>query len=107
MHCSRESIRPMSKEKSKTTEFSCHVPDDSGVFLAGTFNDWQMDATPMTKDAQGTWKANLELPSGRHEFKFVVNGDWCCEPGCDETNRDCPKCEPNSFGSMNRVVDVA
>lgn len=97
----------MSKEKSKTTGFSCHVPDASAVFLAGTFNDWQMDATPMTKDAQGTWKANLEMPSGRHEFKFVVDGSWCCEAGCDGTNHECPKCVSNPFGSMNRVIDVA
>lgn len=97
----------MSKDKSTTTEFSCHVPDASAVFLAGTFNDWQKDATPMTKDAKGNWKAKQELPSGRHEFKFAVDGSLCCEPGCDGTNGDCPKCVPNEFGTMNRVVNVA
>ncbi len=97
----------MSKEKTKTTEFSCHAPKASTVSLAGTFNDWQTDATPMAKNAQGTWKSNLELPSGHYEFKFVVDGTWCCESGCDGTNRDCPKCVPNEFGTMNRFVDVA
>lgn len=97
----------MSKEKAKTTEFSCRAPDAGAVFLAGTFNDWQADAMPMAKDSQGNWNAKLELPSGRHEFKFVIDGVWCCEPGCDGANRDCPKCVPNEFGTMNRFVDVA
>jgi len=97
----------MPKEKTKTTEFCCRAPDAGAVFLAGTFNDWKTDATPLTKNDDGTWKANLDLPTGRHQFKFVVDGQWCCEPGCDGADRDCPKCVPNDFGTMNRFVDVA
>lgn len=95
----------MAKEKTKATEFRCHAPDASAVFLAGTFNDWQADATPMAREAQGTWKAYLYLQSGHHEFKFVVDGQWCCEAGC-QASGECPKCVPNEFGTMNRFVDV-
>lgn len=96
----------MSKPKMKSTEFSCDAPDASAVFLAGTFNDWKTDATPLTKDENGSWQGKLDLPVGRHEFKFFVDGQWCCEPNCD-ASAECPKCVPNTFGTMNRFVDVA
>lgn len=95
----------MSKQKAKSTELSCHAPNASTLFLAGTFNDWKTDTTPLAKDDQGNWKAELQLPAGRHEFKFVVDGQWCCEPGCQGA-AECPKCVPNAFGTMNRFVDV-
>lgn len=94
-------------ERPAATRFACRAPAAREVFLAGTFNGWDLKATPMIKDAEGNWDVSVPLPAGRCEFKFVVDGDWCCEPGCDETNRDCPKCVPNPFGTMNRVVDVA
>ncbi len=97
----------MSKNKAKSIEFNYHAPEAQGVLLAGTFNEWDGDSTPLKKGADGNWDATLELPPGRHEFKFVVDGQWCCEPGCDGTNRDCPKCVSNPFGSMNRFIDVA
>lgn len=96
----------MAKSETKSTEFSCHAPDASAVFLAGTFNDWKTDATVLTKDQQGNWRGTLDLPPGRHEFKFVVDGQWCCEPNC-HASAECPKCVPNDFGTMNRFVDVA
>jgi len=64
----------MTHKKEKSTEFSCHAPDASNVFLAGTFNGWQTEAAPITKDDAGNWKTKLDLPPGRHEFKFVVDG---------------------------------
>jgi len=96
----------MSQPQAKSTEFSCHAPDASNVFLAGTFNDWQTDAVVMTKDDRGNWKAKLDLPPGRYEYKFVVDGQWCCEPNC-QSSGECPKCVSNALGTMNRFVDVA
>lgn len=96
----------MAASKPKSIEFSCHSPDAGAVFLAGTFNDWRTDATPLAKDDKGTWRASLKLPSGRHEFKFVVDGQWCCEPNCSPS-AECPKCVSNDFGTMNRFIDVA
>ncbi len=96
----------MSQQTAKSIEFGYHAPDASNAFLAGTFNDWQTEAVPMTKDDAGNWKTNLDLPPGRHEFKFLVDGKWCCEPGCQGSD-ECPKCVSNDFGTMNRFVDVA
>ena len=62
--------------------------------------------TPMTKDARGDWSVSLDLPPGHHEFKFDVDGASCCEPGCDGHYDGCPKCTPNPYGTMNRVLEV-
>lgn len=94
-------------DESKTgTPFSCHAPDARAVFVAGTFNGWGTEATPMTRGADGNWTAALRLAAGHHEFKFVVDGAWCCEPGCEGPHHGCPKCVPNSFGTMNRIIEV-
>ncbi|MBI2806691.1 MAG: glycoside hydrolase family 13 [Planctomycetes bacterium] len=88
------------------TNFACLVPAAREVFLAGTFNGWDPKATRMIKDAEGNWRVAVALPPGRHEFKFVVDGVWCCEPGCEGPFHGCPKCVPNSLGTMNRLIEV-
>jgi 1,4-alpha-glucan branching enzyme len=94
------------RERTASTEFSCDAPHAGVVYLAGTFNDWDPTAAPLTRRADGTWAISLNLPPGRYEYKFVVDGEWCCEPGCETAHQGCPKCVPNSFGTMNRVVEV-
>lgn len=90
----------------RRTRFSCRAPDAGKVFLAGTFNGWKPDATPLTNHGDGTWSVHVDLPLGRHEFKFVVDSAWCCEPGEDETKDDFTDRVPNCFGTTNRVVEV-
>lgn len=89
-----------------TSEFSCHAPEAQSVFLAGTFNDWNPDAHPMKRDDEGTWQTSLELSPGRYEFKFIVDGEWCCLLGDDASPTDCPDCVTNEFGTKNRVLQV-
>ena len=89
------------------TALSCRAQKAATVCVAGTFNDWNPTATPLTRQADGTWAATLALPRGRHEYKFVVDGEWCCEPGCETVYQGCPKCVANPSGTMNRVVEVA
>ena len=89
-------------KKSSKFEFRCDAPAAVQVFLAGTFNGWNPAVTPMRRQPDGSWQVALKLPRGRHEFRFVVDGQWCCEPGRD----DPADCVPNSFGTMNRVARV-
>ena len=102
----------MSKTVTRTSEpktgtaLSCHASKAAEVCVAGTFNDWNPTATPLTRQADGTWAVPPDLPPGRHEYKFVVDGEWCCEPGCETAYHGCPKCVPNPFGTMNRFVEV-
>lgn len=98
----------MSRTKTplRKTSFHCEAPRAERVFVAGTFNAWDQAATPMERDAAGTWTVSLALVPGTHEYKFVVDGQWCCEPGRDEECRDEPGCVANPFGTMNRLMTV-
>ena len=89
------------------TPFSCRAPEAEEVCVAGSFNGWDPTAEPLDRNADGKWTTSLQLPAGRHEFKFVVDGEWCCEPGCQTAYHGCPDCVPNSYGTMNRVIEVA
>lgn len=104
-------------EVNTKTMFACQATKAKKVFLAGTFNDWNPTATRMQRTPDGSWRAVLDLAPGRYEYKFVVDGNWCCEPGredaagCPNCVRDeraiqCSNCVPNGFGTMNRVVEV-
>jgi 5'-AMP-activated protein kinase regulatory beta subunit len=87
------------------TMFSYHAPGAKTVFLAGSFNEWNREATPMERQEDGGWSVSLKLPPGHYEYKFVVDGDWCCEPGRGDTAA-CPHCVPNPFGTMNLFLEV-
>jgi len=103
----------MKKEKErdhlKSVELTCLAPDAQEVFVGGTFNGWDPRQTPMTKNADGTWRVTLKLTGGCHEYKFFVDGTWVCEPGVDEFDPKligCPDCVPNVYGSLNRKLEV-
>lgn len=71
------------------------------VNIAGSFNGWSTDATPMSDDdGDGTWEVTLDLPDGEYQYKFVVNGDvWITDPNN-------PKGSPDGFGGQNSVITV-
>ena len=55
------------------------------VNIAGTFNDWSLDATAMTQDDDGMWNATVELASpGVYEIKFAANRSWDVNLGEDD-----------------------
>jgi len=62
-------------------EFTYYDPAAFSVSLAGNFNNWDANATPLVKDEEGTWRVVVELTPGDYEYKFVVNGgDWMVDP---------------------------
>lgn len=92
--------------KSGGTLVSARAPEAKEVFVAGAFNDWNPRSHPLKRNSDGLWVLALDLPPGRHEYKFVIDGQWCCEPGCDKPYDGCPGCVANQFGTMNRVLVV-
>ena len=82
------------------------APDAKQVFVAGTFNDWNPKSHVMNAAKGGEWTRTLDLAPGRHEYKFVIDGQWCCEPGGDEPCHDRPGCVANQHGTMNRMIEV-
>ena len=93
--------------ETKPVKFSCHAPNAKTVFVAGTFNDWNPEVIPLYREPDGHWRTTLPLTPGHHEYKFIVDGQWCCEPGCEHEYQGCPKCCANAFGTMNRVLEVS
>lgn len=62
-------------------EFTYLDPTAYSVSLAGTFNNWDTRANPMTRDEEGVWRIVLPLGAGRYEYKFVINGStWMADP---------------------------
>jgi cyclomaltodextrinase / maltogenic alpha-amylase / neopullulanase len=57
-------------------------PSARSVSVAGTFNNWDRNANPMKVDADGrTWRLSLNLAFGKHQYKFVRNGEeWMVDP---------------------------
>lgn len=64
------------------------------VTVAGTFNEWSSDATPLRRDARGIWYRELELFNYPIEYKFVVDGQWITDPGNPQVEYD--RTIPNS-----------
>ncbi len=95
----------MSKQAKKSIEFQCQVAAAQEVFLAGTFNNWQPNATPLKRGDDGVWSIKLKLTPGHYEYKFVVDGEWYCLP-VDERSQDCPNCVPNEMGTLNQTIEV-
>ena len=90
-----------------TTTFSCHSDSAQAVCLAGSFNDWSPTATPMVRSRRGDWTLSVPLAPGHDEYKFVVDGEWCCHPGDTALDAQHPDCVTNEFGTMNRAIEVA
>lgn len=85
-----------SKAKTKKAEFRLFAPEAQSVSLAGDFNDWNVNKTPMKKDDKGNWKVGISLPLGRYEYRFWVDGIWR-----DDTNAQ--ERVENPVGSHNCV----
>lgn len=94
------------KKNRVTTRITCSAPDAQGVDLAGSFNNWDPAALAMKRNADGQWSAELELLPGHYEYKFVVDGIWCCDPCSQSDFRDREECVLNEFGTLNRVLRV-
>lgn len=75
-------------------------PRAGSVHVAGDFNNWQPEETPMEKvDDGGVWKTKLSLPAGKYHYRLVVDGQWQQDPYNELT-------ELNPFGEFNSVIEV-
>jgi hypothetical protein len=58
--------------ESHTASFGLHAPHAASVQLAGTFNDWSPDATPLSRGREGVWELQMRLKPGTYGYKFIV-----------------------------------
>ena len=64
--------------KKVAVEFVADCPLATTVSVAGTFNNWTVDADMLKKDKKtGLWVAKISLVPGDYEYKFVCDGvNW-------------------------------
>src|SRR4051812_41615644 len=67
------SIRPDGR-----IEFRFYRPGATEVKVVGTFNKWDVCATPMQQldGAEGWWIAEADIAAGEHSFRYVADGHW-------------------------------
>ncbi len=79
---------------------ACFVLPDyenaKAVFLSGSFNQWSTMQLPMEKHGS-VWEVCIELPPGKHLYKFIVDGRWMPDPNNRLRERD-------GHGGHNSVV---
>jgi len=88
-----------SQPESKRVHFEFASPTALSVTIAGSFNEWQPNATPMIALGQGRWAKDLALPPGDYEYCLVVDGQWTPDPLATDY-------APNPFGGVNSVRKV-
>lgn len=96
----RQSIPPL-RTGTQTVQIEFSDSAAESVAIAGTFNDWRPEVTPMVPLGKGRWVKALSLPPGTYEYCLVVNGDrWLPDPQARELT-------PNPFGGRNSVMKVS
>ena len=98
-------MRPKTKIKhghgpnQRQVHIEFHHDKAQAVFIAGTFNEWHPEATPMVHLGAGRWIKELVLSPGRYEYLLVVDGVWVNDPSTSEQ-------VPNPYGGHNSVLVV-
>jgi 1,4-alpha-glucan branching enzyme len=75
-------------------------PEAKKVCVAGSFNQWKPETTPLMPKGNGRWVGDLAVKPGRHEYLFVVDGQWVTDPNAKESVQ-------NPFGGQNSVMIVS
>jgi Glycogen recognition site of AMP-activated protein kinase len=76
-----------------------YAPSANRVQLVGTFSGWMPEDYPLKgPDAVGYWVININLPPGRHEYAFLVNGSRLVPDDDGEALRQ------DGFGGRNSLI---
>lgn len=80
--------------------FHTLYPRAQTIQIAGDFNGWNPESTPMQKVGDtGQWQLQLPLDKGTYRYRLVVDGQWQQDPYNELT-------EMNPFGEMNSLMRV-
>ena len=80
--------------------FTALCPQARVVQVAGDFNNWQPEKTPMRKvKTNGLWQVKLPLTAGTYHYRLVVDGHWMQDPHNEAS-------ELNPYGELNSVLHI-
>jgi len=75
-------------------------PTARTVCVAGTFNNWRLEAKTLHSSGVGNWWKETAMAPGTYEYCFVVDGQWMPDPLAKKT-------VPNPYGGRNSILEVA
>jgi hypothetical protein len=78
-----QTIEP--KSRLDFVEFRLKQAQAKQVGLIGDFNGWKANGLPLARQPNGTWELLLPLPSGRHHYLFIVDGQPLLDPANSQT----------------------
>ena len=70
------------------------------VQVAGDFNDWTPERTPMQHVDRDTFQIKIPLAPGRYMYRYVIDGLWRNDPANHRV-------EMNPYGELNNVLLVS
>ncbi len=94
----REIVEEKVKEFSEMT-FSLAAPNAKNVYIAGDFNNWNIEENYRLKQNNGAWIVKVPLKPGNHRYRFVVDGKWQEDPQNNHT-------EKNPFGELDSLIEI-
>ena len=96
-HFMEDSYLPPTSLDMETVEITFTRPAATSVKIAGDFNNWESKDMEKGSEAN-TWKFLVDLPPGKYQYKFVVDGDWVLDDTSDIVE--------TSDGNKNNVIEV-
>ncbi len=70
------------------------------VQIAGDFNHWDPNRTPMNRDERlGIWQAVISVPPGKYRYRLVIDGRWVQDPYNTTL-------ESNQLGEVDNVAEM-
>lgn len=87
---------PSRDKGTKKVLLSWNATHAQNVQLCGSFNNWEQKLDLVKSD--GSHFLNIYLPSGKHTYKFIVDGEWCYDFTLPN------ECDPS--GNVNNIIVV-
>lgn len=93
-------MKQMIHSPGRMIQFEIASKQESQVFVAGTFNDWDTTSHPLTYHPEdGLFKGILRLLPGTYHYKFIVDGVWRIDDKCS-------RWVINPHGSLDSVLEI-
>ena len=68
------------------------------ILLIGSFNKWNSKIPMIFDSLKNYWYANVNVPKGKCYYKFIINGNWTCNPKDPQ--------ETDISGNTNNVCEM-